>query len=79
MKPCMSRKGNCYDNACIEEFHSILKREFIYSRPKFRAKKKAQQKLFRYLEFFYNRKRSNSILGYMLPVRFKQLYYERAA
>ena len=31
MKPSMSRKGNCYDNACIEAFHSILKREFIYS------------------------------------------------
>lgn len=26
----MSRKGNCYDNACIESFHSILKKELIY-------------------------------------------------
>ncbi|QTQ09260.1 DDE-type integrase/transposase/recombinase [Macrococcoides canis] len=23
---CMSRKGNCYDNACIESFHSIIKK-----------------------------------------------------
>lgn len=23
----MSRKGNCYDNACIESFHSVIKRE----------------------------------------------------
>ncbi|MGZ9587387.1 IS3 family transposase, partial [Paenibacillus marinisediminis] len=79
MEPSMSRKGNCYDNACIEAFHSILKREFIYSKPKFRTKEEAQQKLYRYLEFFYNRKRSNSTLGYMSPVRFEQLYYERAA
>lgn len=28
----MSRRGNCYDNACIESFHSILKRELIYRR-----------------------------------------------
>jgi putative transposase len=79
MKPSMSRKGNCYDNACIEAFHSILKRELIYSRPKFKTKEEAQQKLYRYLEFFYNRKRSNSTIGYMSPIRFEQLYYQRAA
>ncbi|MBP1155103.1 transposase InsO family protein [Paenibacillus sp. PvR052] len=76
MKPSMSRKGNCYANACIEAFHSILKREFIYSKPKSKTKQEAQQKL--YFEFFYNRKRSNSIIGYMSPVRFEK-YYERAA
>jgi putative transposase len=79
MKPSMSRKGNCYDNACIEAFHSILKREFIYSKPKFKTKDEAQQKLYRYIEFFYNRKRSNSTIGYMSPVRFEQLYYKQAA
>nr|WP_312886503.1 IS3 family transposase [Paenibacillus foliorum] len=26
----MSRKGNCYDNSCIEAFHSTLKRELVY-------------------------------------------------
>ncbi|MDU0332282.1 IS3 family transposase [Paenibacillus sp. 3LSP] len=26
MKCSMSRKGNCYDNACIESFHSVLKK-----------------------------------------------------
>lgn len=30
MKGSMSRKGNGYDNACIESFHSILKKERIY-------------------------------------------------
>lgn len=30
MKDSMSRKGYCYDNACIESFHSILKKELIY-------------------------------------------------
>ncbi len=79
MKPSMSRKGNCYDNACIEAFHSILKREFIYSKPKFKTKQEAQQKHYRYLEFFYNRKRSNSTIGYMSPLQFEQLYYESVA
>ena len=30
MKGSMSRKGNCYDNACIESFHSVLKKELVY-------------------------------------------------
>lgn len=79
MTASMSRKGNCYDNACIEAFHSILKRECIYSKPKFRTYREAHEKIYRYIEFFYNRKRSNSTLGYMSPSRFEQLYYERAA
>ncbi|PGS78012.1 hypothetical protein COC69_17185 [Bacillus cereus] len=30
MKCSMSRKGNCYDNACIESFHVVFKKELIY-------------------------------------------------
>lgn len=26
----MSRKGNCYDNACIELFHSVIRKEWIF-------------------------------------------------
>ncbi len=79
MKASMSRKGNCYDNACIESFHSILKRELIYCSPKFKTKQEAYEKLYRYLEFFYNRKRSNSSLGYVSPIRFEQMYYDKIA
>lgn len=79
IKASMSRKGNCYDNACIEAFHSILKRELIYCNPKFKTKQEAFEKLYRYIEFFYNRKRSNSTIGYMSPVRFEELYYRQAA
>lgn len=79
MKASMSRKGNCYDNASIEAYHSILKRELIYCNPKFKTKAEAYEKLYRYVEFFYNRKRSNSTLGYMSPARFEQLYYQKIA
>src|SRR5699024_8324525 len=30
IRTSMSRKGNCYDNACIESFHSIIKKELIF-------------------------------------------------
>lgn len=78
MQASMSRKGNCYDNACIEAFHSILKRELIYCNPKFKTKQEAFEKMYRYIEFFYNRKRSNSTLGYLSPLRFEEQYYSRA-
>ena len=70
----MSRRGNCYDNACIESFHSILKRELIYRR-RFHTKEEVENHLFRYIEFFYNRKRIHSKLGYLSPDRFESLYY----
>lgn len=38
----MSRKGNCFDNACIESFHSILKRELVYLE-KFKTRDQAIQ------------------------------------
>ncbi|RCX21448.1 transposase InsO family protein [Fontibacillus phaseoli] len=79
IKASMSRKGNCYDNACIEAFHSILKRELIYCSPKFKTKQEAFEKLYRYIEFFYNRKRSNSTLGYMSPCRFEEQFYRKQA
>ncbi len=69
----MSRKGNCYDNACIESFHSILKKELIYC-TKFQTKQQAYDEIYRYIEFFYNRKRIHSSIGYLSPVRYEQLF-----
>ena len=78
MKVSMSRKGNCYDNACIESFHSVLKKEFIYC-TKFRTKEQAHQEVFEYIELFYNRKRIHGSLGYLSPERFEEQYYKRLA
>ena len=75
MTASMSRKGNCYDNACIESFHSVLKKEFIYC-TRFRTKERAQKEMFQYIEFFYNRKRIHGSLGYESPDRFEEMYYK---
>jgi putative transposase len=71
----MSRKGNCYDNACIESFHSILKKELIYC-TRFKTKQQAYDEIFQYIEFFYNRKRIHSSLGYLSPGRFAALFHK---
>jgi putative transposase len=75
MTASMSRKGNCYDNACIESFHSVLKKEFIYC-TRFRTKEQAQKEVYQYIEFFYNRKRIHGSLGYESPDRFEEMYYK---
>lgn len=71
----MSRKGNCYDNACIESFHSTLKKELVYQ-TKFKTRKQAMRELYAYIEFDYNRLRAHSTLGYESAHHFEQLYYK---
>lgn len=69
----MSRKGNCYDNACMESFFGTLKRELIYG-TRFRTRAEARQAIFEYIEVFYNRIRLHSALGYMSPVEYEQIF-----
>lgn len=69
----MSRKGNCYDNACAETFFSTIKCELIYHK-RYKTRNEAQEDIFWYIEVFYNRKRRHQALGYMTPIEFKQRY-----
>jgi len=78
MQASMSRKGNCYDNACIESFHSLLKKELIYCK-KFHTREQARQEIFEYIELFYSRKRIHSALGYLSPAQFSAQFYSHEA
>ena len=68
----MSRKGNCWDNACAESFFSTLKRECIhdqvYSNPQ-----EARRHLFHWIEVVYNRRRRHSTLDYRSPLEFERM------
>jgi transposase len=66
MKHSFSRKGNPYDNACIESFHSVLKKEEVYTTT-YHTFEEAQTALFEYIESFYNCKRRHSALDYKTP------------
>jgi len=61
-----SRKGNPYENACIESFHSVLKKEEV-NHHKYYDFKIAQKVIFEYIESWYNRKRIHSAINYMTP------------
>lgn len=71
MVSSMSRKGNCYDNACVESFFASLKNEMV-AFERFLTRAEAQQKIFEWIEVFYNRVRRHSTLGYVSPVDFEE-------
>jgi putative transposase len=66
----MSRRGNCYDNACSESFFGTLKLECCDK--VFESRKEASSNIFEYIEVFYNRQRLHSTLGYLSPEQFEQ-------
>ncbi|WP_390819343.1 IS3 family transposase [Clostridium faecium] len=67
-----SAKGCPYDNACIESFHALLKKECVYLHT-FIDYKHAQIELFKYIEGFYNRKRIHSSINYLSPNQYEQI------
>lgn len=69
----MSRKGNCYDNACIESFHSIIKKELIHHCD-YKTRNEAMFSIMEYILTFYNSTRIHSILNYLSPIEFEKKY-----
>ena len=67
----MSGRGNCYDNAVVESFFGVLKRERV-NRVKYRTRDEAKSDLFDYIECFYNQKRRHGYLGNQSPVNFEK-------
>jgi putative transposase len=66
IKQSFSQKGCPYDNACIESFHAILKKEEIHH-VRYLDFNSANISLFQYIEGWYNRKRIHGSLGYNTP------------
>ena len=67
----MSARGNCYDNAVVESFFGLLKRERV-NRTRYLTRDEAKQDIFDYIERFYNRKRRHSYLGNISPAAFEK-------
>ena len=62
----MSRKGNCLDNAVIENFWGILKTEWFYLN-KFDSIESFLEQLESYIHYF-NYERDSSVLCYRTPI-----------
>ncbi len=66
----MSRKGNCYDNAVMENFFGLLKQEIYYGEVYYSLEelKNAIEKYIKY----YNEKRIKEKLGWLSPIQYRQ-------
>jgi transposase InsO family protein len=74
----MSRKGNCWDNACVESFFKSLKSELIGTTI-YDSREAAMQAVFEYIEVFYNRIRLHSTLDYLSPVEYEEARAQEVA
>ena len=73
MQRSYSHSGYPYDNACIESFHSLIKREWL-NRFNIKNYDHAYRLIFEYIETFYNTVRIHSHCDYMSPDEFEKLY-----
>ena len=73
MQRSYSRSGYPYDNACIESFHSLIKREWL-NRFNILNYRHAYRLVFEYIETFYNTIRIHSHCDYMSPDEYEKLY-----
>lgn len=69
-----SKKAYPWDNACIESFHSLLKREWI-NRFKIKDYNHAYKLVFEYIEAFYNTVRIHSHCKYKSPNDYERQYW----
>ena len=69
-----SKKAYPWDNACIESFHSLLKREWI-NRFKIIDYNHAYKLIFEYIEAFYNTVRIHSHCDYVSPNEYEKKYW----
>ena len=68
-----SRKGNPWGNACIESYHSLIKREWL-NRFKIMDYNHPYNLIFEYLEGFYNTVRIHSHCNYLPPNVYESNY-----
>jgi putative transposase len=70
----MSRKGNCLDNAIIENFFGILKSELFYLK-KYKSIDELKNEIIDYIKY-YNNERIKSNLNKMSPIKYRAHYYQ---
>ena len=62
IRQSMSRKGNCLDNAVMENFFGLLKSELLYLQ-EFYSMEHFKQELIEYLDYYNNRRIKAKLKG----------------
>lgn len=71
-----SKKAYPWDNACIESFHALIKREWL-NRFQITDYSHAYKLVFEYIEAFYNTVRIHSYCEYHSPKEYEKNYYKK--
>ena len=78
VKQSMSRKGNCLDNACAENFFGVLKSELYYIKEKdYKSIQELEKDIVQYIDY-YNNKRIKGKLKGMSPVNYRTHFLQVA-
>jgi transposase InsO family protein len=73
IRPSMSRKGNCHDNAVAESFFSNLKNELTHHIV-FDNQEFAAAAVNNYIGMYYNQQRIHQTLGYRTPAEIEKMH-----
>lgn len=65
----MSRRGNCFDNAPVENFFALLKQEIYYGRV-YTSYEELKEAIEAYI-LYYNQNRIKERLGFLSPVEYR--------
>ncbi len=72
IRQSMSRKGNCLDNACAENFFGIIKSELYYIKEKeYKNIEELEKDIIEYIEYYNNRRIKSKLKG-MSPVEYRE-------
>ena len=72
IKASMSKKGDCFDNACAESFFHSMKVECVHGEI-VKTRDQMREIIFEYIEVDYNRKRRHTTIGGISPVQYEML------
>lgn len=76
LKPSMSRRGNCHDNAVAESFFATFKKR-VTQRKIYATREEAKREIFNFIEMFYNPVKRHSHTGGLSPVKFEENYFSK--
>lgn len=74
IRQSMSRKGNCLDNAIIENFFGIIKSELFYLK-NYHEIDELKQDIKNYIEYYNNDRIKLNLKG-MSPIKYRAHHYE---
>ena len=74
LRPSMSRRGNCHDNAVAESFFATIKKRIVRKKI-YSTREDAKTEIFNFIEMFYNPKKRHSHTGGISPAKFEETYF----